>query len=211
MTGQQQYRLVYPRVCGGTLAVSAIAEEIGGLSPRMRGNPYRELAYAEADRSIPAYAGKPILAKLYRILPEVYPRVCGGTTFARYIVRFWGRLSPRMRGKPYCNRHRNQAPASIPAYAGETGQAGGRRRPDRVYPRVCGGNPAASRRADGAHRSIPAYAGEPPVGYALLPVLHVYPRVCGGTAQGMPAGGGGEGLSPRMRGNLAPALRWREF
>ena len=49
--------------------------------------------------------------------------------------------------------------------------------------------------------SIPAYAGEPTWTYRPRRMCPVYPRVCGGTLQGIRAGGGSSGLSPRMRGN----------
>ena len=68
------------------------------------------------------------------------------------------------------------------------------------------GNQWISRRRCGSCRSIPAYAGEP------SPILcggrtgRVYPRVCGGTRMWIRMRIGGEGLSPRMRGN-PPAYR----
>ncbi len=50
---------VYPRVCGGTWAASPITKDMGGLSPRVRGNPDRSAVIARAPRSIPACAGEP--------------------------------------------------------------------------------------------------------------------------------------------------------
>ena len=72
---------VYPRVCGGTMAVQAPVHLGGGLSPRVRGN----LAWAQQGagvlRSIPACAGEPG-CPIDRIAAfAVYPRVCGGTPF----------------------------------------------------------------------------------------------------------------------------------
>ena len=55
-------------------------------------------------------------------------------------------------------------------------------------------------------RSIPACAGEPasPTTPPAMPA--VYPRVCGGTAQNKRGKNLREGLSPRVRGNLAKYL-----
>ena len=114
---------------------------------------------------------------------------------------------------------------SIPACAGEphpgsqsSGKAG-------VYPRVCGGtddtlgaegeqrglsprvrgNRSRNHRRTESWRSIPACAGEPGVGTDRVPLATVYPRVCGGTKKRRQTMGCGEGLSPRVRGNLTRA------
>ena len=50
---------VYPRACGGTLYVERWTTLVGGLSPRLRGNPRRQEADRHVDRSIPAPAGEP--------------------------------------------------------------------------------------------------------------------------------------------------------
>ena len=71
---------VYPRVCGGTVAVAAAMPGKAGLSPRVRGNHQRVSNVARSHRSIPACAGEPWPAPLWRICCQVYPRVCGGTS-----------------------------------------------------------------------------------------------------------------------------------
>ena len=50
---------VYPRVCGGTTRGLAMTRPPGGLSPRVRGNPFRVSLVAADDGSIPACAGEP--------------------------------------------------------------------------------------------------------------------------------------------------------
>ena len=50
---------VYPRVCGGTVSSHIVTVLCGGLSPRVRGNPYVANGNAVADGSIPACAGEP--------------------------------------------------------------------------------------------------------------------------------------------------------
>ena len=74
---------VYPRVCGGTLALRAPQRVEVGLSPRVRGNPSpaaaQPTAAATATGSIPACAGEPRLTSSRPGSRPVYPRVCGGT------------------------------------------------------------------------------------------------------------------------------------
>ena len=52
------------------------------------------------------------------------------------------------------------------------------------------------------HGSIPACAGEPWRTGPGIPPVRVYPRVCGGTLSEQADPATGEGLSPRVRGNL---------
>src|SRR5690606_20448659 len=105
-----------------------------------------------------------------------------------------------MRGK---RRHESAWPqpsGSIPAYAGETILANSVHRPERVDPRVCGGNVSVTcyltvlygrsprmrgkrptRRSDRHRRgSIPAYAGETSSTKPPPASTRVDPRVCGG-------------------------------
>ena len=72
---------VYPRVCGGTVRVTAVTGVLVGLSPRVRGNPASAPDWSRPGRSIPACAGEPwqLLRPAGRC--RVYPRVCGGTPF----------------------------------------------------------------------------------------------------------------------------------
>ena len=50
---------VYPRACGGTGVAQRTTCPILGLSPRLRGNPFRLRKSAILRRSIPAPAGEP--------------------------------------------------------------------------------------------------------------------------------------------------------
>ena len=70
---------VYPRVCGGTDVTLHLAFVQCGLSPRVRGNLRRLLAFLCGLRSIPACAGEPHSGAGAQEQEEVYPRVCGGT------------------------------------------------------------------------------------------------------------------------------------
>ena len=175
-------------------------------------------------RSIPAYAGEPGRSPGLPAAPAVYPRVCGGTALV-FRKRYWSAgLSPRMRGNPWTRSNFCYPPGSIPAYAGEPRRRPAWRGRRRVYPRVCGGtmirNGGAGVKRGLSPRmrgnrvgkpapamwcgSIPAYAGEPAAGGDKSYLRRVYPRVCGGTRPSNGFCSGLSGLSPRMRGNLAP-------
>ena len=130
---------VYPRVCGGTPYLTVTARKQSGLSPRMRGNRQSVHGTIGFRRSIPAYAGEPILPHGAVWRAGVYPRVCGGTGVGVVLSSSRPGLSPRMRGNPGRPACAALCSGSIPAYAGEP-------RPDLrraarcgVYPRVCGG------------------------------------------------------------------------
>ena len=192
---------VYPRVCGGTLAVVRADLLSEGLSPRVRGNLTSPRCYSKTERSIPACAGEPRPPAPSPRRGEVYPRVCGGTMRrVREQVQVQG-LSPRVRGNRRWGAGRAVAVRSIPACAGEPVGARGDRAALPVYPRVCGGtrgiaraelrplglsprvrgNRHGGRAGAGRVGSIPACAGEPVHRCRLHIFDVVYPRVCGGT------------------------------
>ena len=113
------YEPVYPRVCGGTPFISRTASAGRGLSPRMRGNPP---AYPKSNGitgSIPAYAGEPHYHTAGVDLGQVYPRVCGGTSYTATSILISSGLSPRMRGNRQGGLIPTRRIGSIPAYAGE--------------------------------------------------------------------------------------------
>ena len=127
---------VYPRVCGGTVAVASISGTVTGLSPRVRGNPANG-GLGEIQGSIPACAGEPLGSHPHPAWKEVYPRVCGGTV---KVVR---------------------GASVYPRVCGGTGMLPrGQERPLGLSPRVRG-NRGRLRRAWPSMRSIPACAGEP--------------------------------------------------
>ena len=70
---------VYPRACGGTPATLNTTSSISGLSPRVRGNHFRNLTAGQPPRSIPARAGEPAASLPTVGRTRVYPRACGGT------------------------------------------------------------------------------------------------------------------------------------
>ena len=212
---------VYPRVCGGTRQSMLPSTAAGGLSPRVRGNHQLRFSGAGNEGSIPACAGEPDCGLCGHRSQSVYPRVCGGTREPRGVAMFDIGLSPRVRGNLLLVRGGGVGRGSIPACAGEPHRYGPHLLHQRVYPRVCGGTSLAAseqlpypglsprvrgNRIAGPHaaaeqRSIPACAGEPASAAIPAPQPAVYPRVCGGTDAGAGGNDGGEGLSPRVRGN----------
>ena len=89
---------VYPRVCGGTRRFLNGSRFVIGLSPRVRGNRYTNMACSGGNGSIPACAGEPPQGPRARRQLRVYPRVCGGTSLGlSTLARILG-LSPRVRG-----------------------------------------------------------------------------------------------------------------
>ena len=214
-------RAVYPRECGGTTVHRAEAAGVRGLSPRVRGNRDPLGLQPKRARSIPASAGEPLRRSLRPRRDRVYPRECGGTASgSRPTLRMPG-LSPRVRGNPPDLNPRDSIPGSIPASAGEPGNARDTPAGYRVYPRECGGtsrstirqlrqqglsprvrgNRGPVRHAPRAHRSIPASAGEPLLTRRSTPTAEVYPRECGGTSYKTSPRIVLPGLSPRVRGN----------
>ena len=133
-------------------------------------------------------------------------------------------LSPRMRGNPLLAARSLGVRGSIPAHAGEPCSSVCRLACHAVYPRACGGtlpydniysldqglsprmrgNQLDGLQLDLRGRSIPAPAGEPRDGLGQASQVAVYPRACGGTDGPDLSDAWEQGLSPRLRGNLAP-------
>ena len=136
MIGTQQ---VYPRVYGGTREPVTLALAVGGLSPRVRGNPADDIGDGNRLGSIPACTGEPAIFCKASAVHAVYPRVYGGTRGIRDIHMIEYGLSPRVRGNRdnlLCLRDRM---GSIPACTGEPPPVEPTAILETVYPRVYGG------------------------------------------------------------------------
>ncbi len=180
-TSSAPWTQVYPRVRGGTQAADAAPGDIGGLSPRARGNPSNGSTIAACRGSIPACAGEPLSPPGWVTTIQVYPRVRGGTVSDGRPMGEEVGLSPRARGNLFRTLYSSLPSRSIPACAGEPALRALRFDRLPVYPRVRGGTSlygmrrfpinGLSPRARGNHaratavskskRSIPACAGEP--------------------------------------------------
>ena len=217
---------VYPRACGETREFDERSAVKSGLSPRVRGN--RALAFLQAPRvgSIPARAGKPLPKPPSTAHSSVYPRACGETECRKCQGGTWEGLSPRVRGNPDGPLRPLGEHRSIPARAGKPVSAPGPISHDGVYPRACGetrsrsgrprspaglsprvrGNQSSAIFYPPLKRSIPARAGKPPADDQQNIPATVYPRACGETCWWGCRWPRWWGLSPRVRGNLWPAL-----
>ena len=130
-------------MCGGTYWLCVGQFVRAGLSPRVRGNRGGGENHQRLLRSIPACAGEPRRQYIADTVSAVYPRVCGGTP--PKITSDWDRLglSPRVRGNRGEDIAQVSGRRSIPACAGEPGDARIGAPHRRVYPRVCGGTAPA--------------------------------------------------------------------
>ena len=212
---------VHPRVCGETVTGGIRAVDGIGPSPRVRGNPNPPEWGPVQPGSIPACAGKPLVALRQRGVYRVHPRVCGETIAIREGNALIRGPSPRVRGNPARQSLAGCGTGSIPACAGKPT---GRRSPPRrcrVHPRVCGETAPMSTciqrvtgpspRVRGNHferarrhvpaGSIPACAGKPRCRFPRPPPRRVHPRVCGETPSNAAASVLPTGPSPRVRGN----------
>ena len=192
---------VYPRVCGGTTAITAQGVMAAGLSPRVRGNLQQTRSARKPPGSIPACAGEPRFASTGPKPRTVYPRVCGGTVRPRPSPVKDAGLSPRVRGNLSVRREKERPCGSIPACAGGTFMPLVFWIPVKgLSPRVRGNLLDYGRLRLGLG-SIPACAGEPRALIRSREVEKVYPRVCGGTPPRAFIAPPARGLSPRVRGN----------
>jgi len=110
---------VYPRARGGTLNTPPLERQIGGLSPRTRGNRRHAGSGNRGAGSIPAHAGEPATSAISPSNTGVYPRARGGTLSGRFTPIPDQGLSPRTRGNQILCGARGTGVGSIPAHAGE--------------------------------------------------------------------------------------------
>ena len=169
-------------MCGGTITICGSVMTQLGLSPRVRGNPWRCCQRRRLPGSIPACAGEPVAMLPTTPFTRVYPRVCWGTLPTDEGAECTMGLSPRVRGNRTIRSMRKSYWGSIPACAGEPRPYRGNRCHRVVYPRVCGGTAGVASLTDvimglsprvrgnqrirtlegGNMRSIPACAGGTP-------------------------------------------------
>ena len=102
----------------GLIVVFQFAE-VGGLSPRARGNLGRDLVQELGQGPIPAGAGEPGRRSAWRGRGAAYPRGRGGTRHQRSRILHPQGLSPRARGNLDVQRTDRGVTGPIPAGAGE--------------------------------------------------------------------------------------------
>ena len=172
-----------------------------GPSPRGRGNPPAGETNRACVRSIPAWAGKPIVRIQAGDEVQVHPRV-GGETGSVYVrMRYTTGPSPRGRGNQSYLLSSPLYGRSIPAWAGKPCRSPSRISAMAVHPRVGGETFYQSRRLPSCigpsprgrgnrgpwcyrrvlDGSIPAWAGKPSSNSASVLKYGVHPRVGGET------------------------------
>ncbi len=192
-----------------------------GLSPPARGSHVAATPVFTFVRSIPARAGEPMCPTSIDIMRMVYPRPRGGALNTGTTDGDVYGLSPPARGSHrFCFRHCDSE-GSIPARAGEPGQAYLSGCWCGVYPRPRGealkgqrdensdlglSPPARGSRTTpvivGRYAgSIPARAGEPVRTSHRVTSRQVYPRPRGGAIFNGGLRPEREGLSPPARGS----------
>ena len=212
---------VYPHECGAAQIAFNGVEGGEGLSPRVRGSPFRFDSAVDSSRSIPTSAGQPHQPDKGTAALQVYPHECGAASEPAWKRRRTEGLSPRVRGS---RRHRHTSecrPRSIPTSAGQPSPAGPTTTRCRVYPHECGaarisgitwhgtyglsprvrGSRRTPRRGPGRPGSIPTSAGQPPDDWQLVRWQSVYPHECGAAFREREYERPTPGLSPRVRGS----------
>ena len=116
-----------------------------GLSPRVRGNQSRTSSLTSQEGGLsPRVRGNPYSIAFLSPGDWVYPRVCGGTTHDTVVAPSHpAGLSPRVRGNLILSDHQHNWFRSIPACAGEPIPVLHSVQVVAVYPRVCGGTPSS--------------------------------------------------------------------
>ena len=202
---------------------SEVLGEYPGSSPRVRGKHGAVVVVLDAQRLIPARAGKTAPAWRAHLRRWAHPRACGenrAEAAARYCE--WG-SSPRVRGKLRQDGERGVLNGLIPARAGKTSKGSPTLSKRWAHPRACGENEqylvlraleeGSSPRVRGKHRRvvdrparaglIPARAGKTgPSSRTRLPGP-AHPRACGENWALFPAPVASSGSSPRVRGKPA--------
>ena len=131
---------VYPRLRGGSSIRPSVPSPPCGLSPPTRGIIQIHSAGVGLLRSIPAYAGDPVVAVAKIRAGRVYPRLRGGSlNHARGLLNVTG-LSPPTRGILGVKPEMLLRQGSIPAYAGDPSRRLGCPPKWWVYPRLRGGS-----------------------------------------------------------------------
>ena len=130
----------HPRACGANDLVDLPPPSGVGSSPRMRGKRLTVGRCGVMFRIIPAHAGQTPSPSRRGCRRPDHPRACGANPFPLRTGPSDSGSSPRMRGKHLGADRFNQRGRIIPAHAGQTPSANGRRSRATDHPRACGAN-----------------------------------------------------------------------
>ena len=186
----------------------------------MRGKPGHFAQQLNADRLIPAHAGKTNFSPPLNSMRSAHPRACGENHVHLESFDCARGSSPRMRGKRRRQIHYRTPRRLIPAHAGKTEPSYRRAGYVQAHPRACGENtvsplniPALAgssprmrgkRQLSPRHaphdRLIPAHAGKTGRLQDSVPESWAHPRACGENGACSSSSKSVMGSSPRMRG-----------
>ena len=130
---------VHPRVGGGAFGTMSARPNGAGPSPRGRGSHRSTPVRLTTRGSIPAWAGEPTSALIWRYRGRVHPRVGGGAAGLQWTGNNAAGPSPRGRGSQTRPRYVIAENGSIPAWAEEPSARRAAWFSIRVHPRVGGG------------------------------------------------------------------------
>ena len=152
----------HPRACGANTNQSQRNKQQHGSSPRMRGKPAPLSLGLWWTGIIPAHAGQTPMLVAGNIPAEDHPRACGANTNPEQITDGAQGSSPRMRGKPLCDKKQVGAVRIIPAHAGQTSACGSISSFMSDHPRACGANILSAVTALATRGSSPRMRGKRP-------------------------------------------------
>ena len=192
----------HPRVCGENATSGRFFQRQPGSSPRVRGKHCLVVVVVEAERLIPACAGKTRRPRRARSRSRAHPRVCGENSPGAATSSPRPGSSPRVRGKPLGHDGAHEDGRLIPACAGKTHWgAPGQHHQNGSSPRVRG-KPLRVGRHTRVTGLIPACAGKTLTFRWDSGPMAAHPRVCGENVTPMYVFSNSSGSSPRVRGKL---------
>ena len=113
-------RRAHPRSRGENLLFDNVGKDIPGSSPLTRGKRSDCLLLDEAQRLIPAHAGKTCRCLGHLACPRAHPRSRGENRTGRFTTVSRRGSSPLTRGKPASGVWSHRRDRLIPAHAGKT-------------------------------------------------------------------------------------------
>ena len=193
----------HPRECGANKFPFGVRPSLCGSSPRVRGKLDHLVPPVRRPRIIPASAGQTLrISAPDRSRPD-HPRECGANCQSPRITAVANGSSPRVRGKHIQFLWPVDPLRIIPASAGQTFDAGDRRRFVADHPRECGANSCAVLNASSAFGSSPRVRGKPHGRGTVVRLWADHPRECGANSRLRQKVSRCRGSSPRVRGKLS--------
>ena len=197
----------HPRSRGENTADDALTQQPAGSSPLTRGKPLGSFIRDDADRLIPAHAGKTGAGSPPTSDRRAHPRSRGENDAQPRSDAKAGGSSPLTRGKRRAQHKKGPRRGLIPAHAGKTSRSPSRRPPTEAHPRSRGENEALAASDATDKGSSPLTRGKRSPRATLMVRVRLIPAHAGKTRH--PHGGGARARAhPRSRGeNIVFLLR----